>query len=231
MNYQFLDAYGSVLTAGSSVVGGVNYPVVIAQTTNATITSVVSTIPSSMLVGASILGTVPINGVVPLTGQTNLGKQVASVYSGSDVGVAIWGVRNDSLTSIVSTDNYYSPPAIGPSGEMITANAPLTKWIQGTASVFSGTSVLTIPAQGTSIFTYITAVQVRNDSATSVGITFTGGLGGVSSILGYTVAPANSGSNITYPNGLKTGANSNFSASISGVASVYISAQGFISKT
>jgi hypothetical protein len=62
----------------------------------------------------------------------------------------------------------------------------------------------------------------------SVLVTFAGGLG---SILGYTIAPAGGGSNIIYTNALKTGENSAFTASISGVASVLVSAQGFISKT
>ena len=51
------------------------------------------------------------------------------------------------------------------------------------------------------------------------------------SILGYSIAPAGGGSNITYPNGLKTPSNGNFAASLTGIASVLISVQGFTAKT
>lgn len=51
--------------------------------------------------------------------------------------------------------------------------------------------------------------------------------GATSSIVGYTIAPAGGGSNILYPNALKTNANGAFTASISGQASVLVSAQGF----
>jgi|ERR1051325_6166344 hypothetical protein len=198
-----------------------NYQVIDAYGSVITIqSSIFNSNEHRQIIGASIIGTAPIA----------ISKNVASVYGASDVGAAVWGLRNDTLASIVGVDNNYTPFAVGPSGEQITANAPLTKWVQGTATLVSGSSVQALAPQGTSIFTYVTAVQVRNDSANNVGITFTGGLGGASSVLGYTVAPANGGSNITYPNGLKTGANSGFSASISGVASIYMAVQGFISK-
>ena len=78
------------------------------------------------------------------------------------------------------------------------------------------------------IFTYVTALQVANLGSTSVLVTLSGA---TSSIIGYTIAPQGGGSNIYYPNGLKTNANGAFTASVGGAASLFLSAQGFISKT
>lgn len=153
-----------------------------------------------------------------------------AAHAAGDKGMFVMQVRNDTMSSITSADGDYSPIAGGPVGETITANAPITKWVQGTADLrgSQGASVTAIAAQGASVFTYITGVQVANMGSASVLVTLGGGLG---SILGYTIAPAGGGSNILYPNALKTGANSAFTASISGAASVLVSAQGFISKT
>lgn len=146
-----------------------------------------------------------------------------------DKGIFILGARNDTLSSVSSTDGDYTQLTVGPTGEAVVANSPITKWIRGTADlrVVLGSSVTAIAAQGASIFTYITGIQIANMGSASVLVTFGGGLG---SILGYSIAPAGGGSNILYPNALRTGENSAFTASISGTASVLVSAQGFIAK-
>ena len=294
----------SIITVqqGSSIIGVVTGSVVSLQGTNpwvivgsvygsgsvvafqggTRITSIVSTIPSSVLVGASIFGqlpagTAPLGSVATLQGtnpwvvvgsvygagsvvafqggapwaNTNVGSvittQIGSVitvwqspsivgtyaedaaHATGDKGIFALGVRNDTLSSVTSTDGDYTPISTGPVGETVTANAPITKWIRGTADlrVVLGASVTAIAAQGASIFTYITSIQLANMGSASVLVTFTGGLG---SILGYSIAPAGGGSNIYYPNALKTGENSAFAASISGTASVLVSAQGFTAK-
>lgn len=158
---------------------------------------------------------------------------VAATYAATQKAVATMGIRNDTLASIASADLEYTMNSIGPSGEMIVANSPLTKWVQGTGSMLGGNpvtggSVALIAAQGSSIFTYITGIQVVNASANNVWLRFDGG---TSSFVGFTIAPANGGSNIVLPNALKTNANAAFTASVSGISSIYISVQGFISKT
>jgi hypothetical protein len=150
----------------------------------------------------------------------------------SSVGAVVsTGIRNDTLSSIYSTDGAAYRAAFGPAGEQIVANAPLTKWVRGTADMRGvgalGGSVTVISAQGASIFTYVTSAQFVNIGGASVLVTIAGGLG---STLGYTIAPAGGGSNIYYPNALKTGENSAVTASISGVASILVSLQGFIAK-
>lgn len=247
-------------TVVSSLAGGI-FPVsgsVAATITNANVNvsgSVVGfqgTSPWITQFNNSSILAVPVGSVITL----NQGSSILAVPTGSQIGVwqspsivatyaedaasasadkglFVLGVRNDTLTSMTSADLDYSSHIVGPAGEMITANSPLTKWVSGTASMLgglpaTGSLVPIIAAQGSSIFTYITAVQIANASANNAWITL---LGGTNSVIGYTVSPASGGSNIYYPNALKTNANAAFSASISAVASVYLSAQGFISKT
>jgi hypothetical protein len=188
---------------------------------------------------ASVFGNVSVLGTVPVTESGTWNVSVVGSYgedvahTSGDVGLFTMGVRNDTMASVTSADLDYSPHMVGPSGETVVANSPLTKWVQGTASMLGGLPVTgslvpIIAAQGASIFTYITGLQIANASGNNAWITL---LGGTNSVIGYTVAPANGGSNIVLPNALKTNANAAFSASISAVASVYLSAQGFISKS
>ena len=283
---------GAVFVSGS----------VLSQQTGTVITSVVSTVPSSVLVGASIFGQLPagtaalgsvaalqgtnpwvttptgnqsVSGALFVSGSVLLGSSNASViatlqsssiiainagsvvtipvgstlgywdkspsivgtyaedaaFTQNDKGLFVLGVRNDNMASVTSADLDYSQWAVGPIGENIVANAPITKWVQGSADLrglgSTGVSVVAIASGGSSVFTYITGVQVSNMGSASVLVTLASG----GSILGYTIAPAGGGSNITYRNALKTPANFGFAASISGVASVLVSAQGFVSRT
>lgn len=234
-NYQFLDAYGSVLTAASSVIGGVNYPIVFTSG-SAGASSVSGT------VGASIIGLTPVSvtNIPSVSGTVNAvqsGTRITSIIGAyaedsastqSDVGVFTLAVRNDTLSSVTSADGDYSAHTVGPAGEVVVANAPLTKWVQGVASCFTGVIQPIIAAQGSSVFTYITSGQITNASANNVYLTFFGATG---SVVGYCPVPANSGALPLMPNAWKGNANGAFSASVSGVASVYLSFQGFISKT
>lgn len=301
-------------TVGASVIGNVNTTITSIATASGafpvtqsgtTISSLVSTVPSSVIVGASIFGQLPagtavlgsvvtlqgtspwvisgtvtpsgnqsVSGALFVSGSVLLGSSNASViaylqnssliainagsvvtisqgsvinvlqtpsivgtyaedaaHATGDKGVFVMQVRNDTMASVTSADGDYSPIAGGPVGETIVANAPITKWVRGTADLrgagSTGVSVIAISAGGSSVFTYVTGVQVANMGSASVLVTLASG----GSILGYTIAPAGGGSNIVYPNALKTPANFGFAASISGAASVLVSAQGFISKT
>lgn len=200
-------------------------------------------------VGASIIGLTPVTVVglqgASVSGTVNViesGTWITSIAGGyatgapsvlSGLGILEMGVRNDTMASVLSNDGQYSPFAVGPVGERITSNAPITKWLSGNASILAvGPQVSVLGAQGAGIFTYVTAVQIANPSANPTLITFGNQTSATSfSVLGYTIAPANGGSNIYYPNALKTGANSAFTASISGVASIFVTAEGFTSKT
>lgn len=181
---------------------------------------------------SSILA-VPVGSIISVfqNAPSIVGTYVEDAPSSSgDKGIFLLNARNDTLASVSSNDGDYTQLTVGPSGEGIVANAPITKWVSGTTSVLNqfGTSMISIAAQGTSIFTYITSGQVANMSGNSVLVTFSGA---TSSIIGYTIAPAGGGSNMYFPNAWKSNANGAVTASVSGTSSVYISLQGFISKT
>jgi hypothetical protein len=212
---------GSVTTVLATIVAG-------------SITTVVN--PAASVTGvrtdsASVITVPQISSIITIwTNPSIVGTYAEDAgHTTADKGFFVMGVRNDAMPSITSADLDYSPFAVGPTGAITAHNAPITKWVQGTADlrVSLGGSIIAIAKQGASVFTYITAVQVANMGSASVLVTLTGGLG---SILGYTIAPAGGGSNILYPNALKTGENSDFAASISGTASVLVSAQGFTAK-
>lgn len=188
--------------------------------------------PSSIIAipSSSSVLSIPVGSTIGVIQNSSVAGtyQEDNAHTTGDRGIFSLNVRNDTMSSVTSADGDYGAMAIGPSGEAIVANSPLTKWIQGQNSVMYGTSVQAIAPQGASVFTYITGVQVANNSGTFSLVKFTGGLG---SVLGYTVAPANGGSNVMLLNAWKTGENSGVSASINGVSSVYISMQGFTSKS
>lgn len=219
-------AIGAALPAGTNAIGAV-----FASITG----TVITTFTNSSIIAIQSGSVISINQGSIASAQ--IGTAITSIVgsfledsasANADPGVFVLGVRNDTLSSVTSTDGDYTQHTVGPAGETIIANAPYTKWIQGNTSIFGATSVAVLAAQGASIFTYITGLQVTNASANNVYVT----LGtGSNSILGYTVAPANGGSNIYFPNALKTTQNGTFTASINGVASIFLSAQGFISKT
>lgn len=196
-----------------------------------------------------IVGNPSISGTVAATqqGAWNIAGSVAAIQAGtwkpsiasnyvvgsasvvSAIGNLSLGVRNDTLASVLAvSDGQYIPWTVGPAGENIVADAPFTKWVQGTADfrANTGASITVIAAQGASIFTYVREVQVANMGSASVLVTFSGA---TSSIIGYTIAPAGGGSN--YITRFKSNANGAVSASISGVASVLVTMTGFISKT
>lgn len=222
----------------SSIAGGL-FPIsgsVAAVITNANVN--VSGSVAAFVVGSSSIITrfadssilaVPVGSVITVFQAPSIvGTYAEDAASASgDKGFLVMGARNDTLSSVTSADGDYSSHVVGPAGELIAANAPFTKWVSGTTSIMYGASVAVIAAQGASIFTYVTGVQIANMSANQALITFQGAS---SSTLGFTIAPASGGSNIVFANAIKTNANGAFTASISGVSSVYVSAQGFIAK-
>lgn len=215
--------------AGS--VTAVSFAAVANQSVSGAVTNPPGSVTAVRTDNASII-TVSQNSsvIATLTGTSIVGTYSEdAAHTTGDKGVFVLAVRNDLMASVTGADGDYSQNAVGPVGETIVANAPISKWVRGTADlrVSLGGSIVAIAAQGASVFTYITSAQVANMGSASVLVTITGGLG---SVLGYTIAPAGGGSNIVYPNALKTGENSAVAASISGTASVLVSLQGFTAK-
>lgn len=225
---------GGSAPANQSVSGAINVSgSVLLGSSNASVISLLQT-SSIIAINAGSVIAIPSGSVITVLQAPSIVGTFAedSAHTSGDKGIFSLNVRNDTLASVTSNDGDYGAMSLGPVGEAIFANSPITKWVSGTASMLGGvplqTSVTVIAAQGASIFTYITGVQVANLGSASVLVSFGGA---TSSIIGYTIAPAGGGSNITFPNALKTSANAAFSASVSGTASIYVAAQGFISKT
>lgn len=137
------------------------------------------------------------------------------------------------ITSVISV-NISGNPSVSVGNvtvgvaSVISYNAPVASFVSGTADLRgnAGASVAIIAGQGGAIKTYITGLQVANLGSASVLVTLAGNSQG-GSTLGYTIAPAGGGSNVVYTVPLVTGGNQPFTASISGIASVLLSAQGF----
>lgn len=178
-----------------------------------------------------------ISGSIAAFVGNNIGSIVGtyaedSASNTTDKGLFVLGVRNDTLASVTSNDGDYGALTVGPSGEVVTANSPITKWISAATSVMYGTSVQAIAPPGASIFTYITGIQVINESANLSRVTFTQGLGRVpASMIAWAIAPATGGSNMVFPNPIRVLDNNGVSASISGISSVYVMIEGFNSKS
>lgn len=160
----------------------------------------------------------------------NYAGNSASIVSG--IGNLILGVRNDTMSSTLANANgSYSPFAVGSWGDQIYSLAPSSTWTSGVGSTFTGVAQ-PIVTSVSGMFLNVTAVQIANASANNAYLSFYGtGVGSIaSSIIGYTVVPANGGSNILYPIPLRTAFSQPFQACVSGIASVFLSAQGFYSK-
>ena len=199
------------------------------------ITSLVSTVPSSVIVGASIFGALPpvtisntnlnVSGSVAAWLQSTnasvitVGTAAANQSVSGTVDVAQIGtwrpsalsyvVRNDAVASFLGADLTYRPQAADSAGRAVVKPfAPEESRIEGYHSVVSTSVTTLVAAAGAGLKNYITDFFIANTGANTTVITFKDGLG---SILGYTIAPAGGGSNspgIATP--FRTGANASF---------------------
>lgn len=257
----FLSAVPTTPSGNQSVSGTVNIgtmPGSVASYPLGTIvTSIMSTVPSSVLVGASIFGqlpagTAPIGSVATLQGtnpwimtgsvqgfpanQNVSGSVVAFVSSGSVAAIqaGTWSPsaigylrRNDALASTLGADLTYGPGTRDSAGRII--NKPFAaeeSRVEGYASTVSTSVTTLVAAAGAGLKNYITDVLVANTGAATTLITFKDGLG---SILGYTIAPTASGSNVpgmTTP--FVTQANASFDfVNATATSVLYMTVKGF----
>lgn len=218
-SYLSIQPGGSVLNAnisGSVAAAITNFTASVAANINVISASIVTNQGTNPWVIGSIVGTYAED----------------SASNTADKGIFSLNVRNDTMSSVTSADGDYGALSIGPVGEGIFANAPITKWISKVTSVMSGTSVQSFAGPGTSIFTYITGIYVTNEASVASRVTITQGLGAVpSSFLTVLIAPAGGGSNNIYLNPIRVLDNNGISASISAVASVFVTITGFTAKT
>lgn len=228
-----------LLSTSASIVTVQNYGYASVMLMASTSASVV-TLVTNQLQGVSSVQLMSTSASIAVAQATNpwvIGSIVGTYQEDqgattSDKGLFVLHVRNDTMSSVTNADLDYSALSVGPVGEMITANSPITKWFSQTASVMYGTSVQVVAPPGASIFSYITGIHVMNESANFSRVTISQGLGAVAaSILTRVPGPATGGSNSNYINGIRVLDNNGISASISGVSSVLVTITGFTSKT
>lgn len=164
-------------TVGASVIGTV--PVTQSGTN---ITSIVSTVPSSVIVGTSIFGQLPggtaVLGSVATLQGTNPWVIVGSVYGSGSV-VAFQGGTN--ITSISGIPQASVHGFVGFTPASI---------LSGHASLNGAASVQVLAAPGTGLYNYITDFSLANTGAATTLVTFTDGDG---SIMGKAIAPTGGG--------------------------------------
>lgn len=200
------------LNVGGSVIAfeGAGWSGSVAATQIGTrITSVVSTVPSSVIVGTSIFGqlpagTAPLGSVAVLQGTNpwNIAGSVAAFQAGTLItsisgavggSSSIYVMRNDAIASFLGADLTVRP-AIGDSaGRVITK--PFTS-DDGTLIEYQGsvvsTSVTLIRASAIGLRNYVTDFLISNTGTVPTLVTFQDGS---TSILARTISPAAGGSN------------------------------------
>jgi hypothetical protein len=152
------------------------------------ITSVVNSTPSSLLVGASIIGLTPVtvsNTTLNVSGSvaawlqsTNasvitVGTAAANQSVSGTVGASVLGVVNASVVGTVKV----FPASV----------------VSGTGSVNGAASVQILSAPGATLRNYVTDIMISNTGTATSLVKITDGDG---SIIGKTIAPAGGGSNI-----------------------------------
>lgn len=223
-----------MLTTGTNVIGSVaalqgTNPWIVGNS-SVMLTQGINTIGSV----ATLQGTNPwhVTGsvlAVPSQGASIVGTYTEdTAHTTGSMGLLTLGVRNDTMASITTATNEYSPISVGPIGETVIANAPINRWVTAVASNFTGIEQPVIAAGGASIFTYVTSGQFTNQSANASRLTLRGSAGGTP--LAIIVIPANSGHMAVFSNPLKSLANAAVTSSVSAVSSVYVSLQGFRSN-
>lgn len=177
-------------TVGASVIGTV--PVTQAGAWTASVVGSVNV--SGSVVGfqggmqiSSISGTVVVASIVGTFAED-------SAATTADPGINILGVRNDTVSSVVSADKDYSSFTVDSAGRTVNKPfAPEESAIRGVASVLGATSVLTIAAAGTGLKNYITDVWLANSGGATTLVTFTDS---DASVLGKAIVPASGGNNL-----------------------------------
>ncbi len=126
---------------------------------------------------------VDVTRVVPGTGATALGKAEDASHSSGDTGVAVWGVRNDDLSTTYGGNGDYIPFATDLKGRQMVAQMAPTATLSNVAG--SASSVTLLSANSSRI-----GAQITNDSSAVLYIKF----GTTASTTSYTVTLAGSAS-------------------------------------
>lgn len=248
------DGHGSIITIESSVVGGANRQVVSA--TIETGNSSVMLLRSANVIGsvATLQGTLPwaiagsvlsfpganqsVSGAINITGNPSIsgtvnigtipGSVIAFQGGGWTPSAIAYLYRNDALASTLGADLTYGPGARDSAGRILTRPySPEESRIEGYSSTVNVSVTTLVAAAGAGLRNYITDVWVANTGAAATLVTFRSG--GGTSVLGYTIAPAGSGSNLPgLVTPIRTLANETFDFQAStGTSVLYATVKGF----
>ena len=231
------------LPAGTALIGsvatlqGTNPWIVVASISGQSGASIIGQLPAgTALLGsvATLQGTNP--WVTTQVGSVAIQWQVPSIvgtyaedagHTSADKGLFVLGIRNDTVASFVSADLEYNGFSHDSAGRtLIKPFAPQESAIEGIA-VLTSTSVTTmVAAAGTGLKNYITDIWFANTGAAATLVTLKDGAG---SVLGYTIAPAGSGSNLQglqVP--IRTGANATFDIqATTATSTLYATVKGY----
>ena len=231
-NFQVLDAYGSVITIESSVVGSANRQVIAAELGNSSV---------QLLGGTAVLGSVAVvQGTSPwnissvygnISGSVlsqQLGARTTSVVGSipSSLLAGIYGHRNDNIASFLGGNLTWNPIATTSAGQVLTRIAPEEARVEGYAILTSTSLTTLVAAAGAGLRNYITDAWFANTGTTTTLVTFSDSAG---SILGYTIAPTVSGSNLPgLVTPIRTGANASFNIQAgSNTSTLYGTVKGY----
>lgn len=252
-NYTFFDTYASVLTAESSIISGSTHRPIF------NLASVLSPIPTTISGAPSVSGTVNIGNAPSIYGNISgsvvafqgtspwaigsvygnisgsvlsqqLGTRISSVVSAnpSSLLTGTYGHRNDAVASFLGGNLSWNPMATDSAGRTLTKMfAAEESRVEGYNSTVNLSVTTLVPAAGAGLRNYITDIFIANTGGAATLVTFKSG--GGSSVLGYTIAPAGSGSNmpgITTP--FRTLANETFDfQATTGTSVLYATVKGF----
>ena len=224
-----------------SVLGGV-IPVQISGNSSVSGTigsSIIGQLPAGTAVLGSVMvlqGTNPWN-IASVYGNISgsvlsqqLGTRTTSVVGSipSSLLTGTYGHRNDAVASFLGGDLSWRPVATDSAGRtLIRPFAPEEARIEGYVSTTNTSITTLVAAAGAGLRNYVTDIWIANTGAAATLVTFSSG--GGASVLGYTIAPAGSGSNLqglTVP--IRTGANETFGIqAATATSTLYATVKGF----
>ena len=254
-NYLFFDKDSSVITARTSITSGsAHEPIVTISSVLSPIPTTFSGspsisgavtivgIPQSSVHGVVSVGsTVSIGNTPSISGTVNIGIIPGSVLSQqlgtritSIVGsipsstlVGTYGHRNDNVASFLGGDLSWRPVALDSAGRPLTKPfAAEEARIEGYVALTSTSLTTLVAAAGAGLRNYITDLWFANTGATTTLVTLSDS---AASVLGYTIAPTVSGSNLPgLVTPIRTGANASFNIQAgSNTSTLYATVKGF----
>ena len=179
----------------------------------------------------SVSGTVDIGTIPGSVLSQQLGTRISSVVNSipSSLLTGVYGHRNDAVASFLGGNLTWNPIATDSAGRIIIKPfSPEASRIEGYASTVNVSVTTLVAAAGAGLRNYITDVWLANTGAATTLVTFRSG--GGTSVLGYTIAPTASGSNLPgLVTPMRTLANETFDfQATTGTSVLYATVKGFI---